>query len=111
MTRILRIDSSARPASSGSRGRELADGIAACLQAKHPDAELVTRDLAGAPLPHISDETIAGFYTPPEQLSDGLKNALALSDALIAELRSADAANVEVSVSDALRGIAAHFDT
>ncbi|MDD7908335.1 NAD(P)H-dependent oxidoreductase [Pseudovibrio exalbescens] len=90
MTRILRIDSSARPGNGGSRSRELADQIVKNLKAQEPDAEVVIRDLAIAPLPHISNETIAGFYTPPEQLTDDLRAALSLSDELISELKSAD---------------------
>lgn len=91
MTRILRIDSSSRPISGGSRSRQLADQIVACLQAQDPKAEIIMRDLADVALPHISNETITGYYTPPEQLTDRLKDALVLSDALIAELKSADA--------------------
>ena len=98
MTRILRIDSSARPISGGSRSRELADSIVAKLLAKYPGAELVTRDLVATPLPHISNETITGFYTPPEQLTADLNNALALSNTLISELRSADAVVISAPI-------------
>lgn len=98
MTRILRIDSSARPVSGGSRSRELADSIVARLRSKNPGAELVTRDLVATPLPHISNETITGFYTPPEQLTADLNNALALSNTLISELRSADAVVISAPV-------------
>ena len=98
MTRILRIDSSARPISGGSRSRELADSIVAKLLAKYPGAELVTRDLVATPIPHISNETITGFYTPPEQLTADLNNALALSNTVITELRSADAVVISAPI-------------
>lgn len=98
MTRILRIDSSSRPGSAGSRSRELADDIVKNLRAQDPQAEIVTRDLATVALPHISNETIAGFYTPTDQLTDGLKEALALSDELIGELKSADAVVISIPI-------------
>lgn len=98
MTCILRIDSSARPASAGSRSRELADRIVGQLQTQQPGAEIVTRDLAARPLPHIANDTITGFYTPPERLTDDLTAALALSDQLIAELKSADAVVISAPI-------------
>ncbi len=96
MTSILRIDASARPAISpeggeGSYSRELADRIVAGLQERHPGATVVTRDLAKDPIPHIADNTIKGFYTPADALTDDLRAALHLSDAVIAEVTSADA--------------------
>ena len=51
---------------------------------------LVVRDLVHSPLPHISNATIAGFYTPPELCSAEMKSATALSDDRIAEVRDAD---------------------
>ena len=55
-----------------------------------PDARVVRRDLAATPLPHIEQETITGYYTPADQMTDDLRRATALSDALIAELTAAD---------------------
>ena len=96
MTRILRIDSSSRPAASGagaegSYSRELADRLVEHLRAAHPEAEVAVRDLVTNPVPHILNETIAGYYTPPEAMTDALRGATALSDELIAEVKEADA--------------------
>ena len=88
MTTILRIDSSARD--SGSTSRLVGDHLEARLVAALPDASIARRDLASAPLPHISNLTIAGYYTPADQMTAELHNATALSDELIHELRSAD---------------------
>lgn len=88
MTRILRIDASARTDDSLSR-RFANQFLESWLQA-HPRDEVVVRDLAEQPLPHIAQATIAGFYTPPAQHSDAVRDATALSDELIAELRAAD---------------------
>ncbi|MDX8349113.1 NAD(P)H-dependent oxidoreductase [Cognatiyoonia sp. IB215446] len=97
MTRILRIDSSSRPAapegslSEGSFSRAMADHISAQLLASNPDAQVLQRDLMAEPIAHITNDTIKGYYTPPEAMTDTLRNATALSDALIVELREADA--------------------
>lgn len=88
MTRILRIDASSR--TDDSHSRQLASRFLDRWLQTHPDDELVVRDLVRYPVPHIADTTIAGFYTPAEQLSDDLKKATALSDELITELKAAD---------------------
>lgn len=88
MTRILRIDSSSRI--QGSHSRELVDYFQTAWINKYPDCEVIVRDVVKNPAPHISDLTITGFYTPPEQQTEAMKNAIALSDELIDELQSAD---------------------
>ncbi len=96
MTRILRIDSSSRPSPSlagpaeGSYSRELADHLVAQLRAAEPDAQVTIRDLVANPIPHIADETIKGYYTPPEAMTDALRGATALSDQFIEEVKAAD---------------------
>lgn len=85
--KLLRIDSSAR--TEGSVSRQLADGIAQAWLQAHPIGSVITRDLALAPLPHIAAQTIQGFYTPADQLTPELRNATALSDQVIAELKGA----------------------
>ena len=88
MIRILRIDSSSRVENSHSR--HLADYFQTVWQEKHPDTQIAVRDLVETQLPHLSDTAIAGFYTPPEQRSPEMKQAIALSDKLIDELQSSD---------------------
>ena len=88
MTNILRIDASSRH--EGSQSRLLGDRFEAAWTASHPGASVVRRDLATDPIPHIADATIAGFYAPANAMTDTLKQATQLSDALIAELRAAD---------------------
>lgn len=88
MTTLLRIDASAR--ATGSVSRALGDHLEGLLKARHADLHVVRRDLAAAPLPHIGQETIAGYYTPAADMTDALRRATALSDALIGELRAAD---------------------
>lgn len=85
---LLRIDASARQ--EGSHSRQLADAVEATWLARHPNGRVLRRDLATQPLPHIAAATIQGFYTPPGQHSAELREATAMSDTLIAELKSAD---------------------
>lgn len=88
MTRILRIDSSSRI--EGSHSRELADYFQATWLKKNPHDQVIIRDVIQNPCPHISDTTIAGFYTPEEQQTETMKSAIALSNELIDELQAAD---------------------
>lgn len=86
-TVLLRIDASSR--SQGSVSRRLADAIEAHWLAAHPQGRVQRRDLAAQPVPHIENDTIAGYYTPPADLTPALRAATALSDELIQELKSA----------------------
>ena len=88
MTTILRIDSSSRASASQSRG--LGDHFEKTWRAHHPETKVVRRDLTANPVPHIVDQTIAGYYTPAEQMTAELRTATALSDQLITELQSAN---------------------
>ncbi len=88
MATLLRIDASAR--TEGSYSRQLGDSFETSWRARHAGGTVVLRDLALTPVPQIADQTITGFYTPAEALTDALRDATALSDGLIAELRAAD---------------------
>lgn len=84
--RILRIDASVRTA--GSHSRSLADYFGQQWLEKNPSDIFVHRNPAS--IPHISAETVAGFFTPADRMTGELLAATAISDELIAELRSAD---------------------
>ena len=88
MSYILRIDASPREANSISR--QLADTVEKHLKTVNPSLDTKRLDLAASDLPHISNETITGFYTPLSEMTDQLKEATALSDTLIYELKHAD---------------------
>ena len=77
MTRNLRLDISAHPTFIGSLSRELANRSVAGLEAQLPVAGRVTRDPATAAPRHIATETVIGFDTSPEPLSDHKREALA----------------------------------
>jgi FMN-dependent NADH-azoreductase len=85
---ILHIDSS--PMGERSFSRKLGTKVLSELQSRFPGSTLKTRDLAIAPLPHLSAQTLGAFFTPAEQRTPELAAAAAESDAAIAELKSAD---------------------
>ncbi len=88
MTYILRLDTSPRGINSISR--RLADKVQDHLLSLTPSLALRVRDLSSAELPHISEDTISGFYAEPQAMTDKLQAATALSDELIAELNGAN---------------------
>ena len=59
-------------------------------QAAHPRGEVVHRDLAQTDLPFVAAPWLQAYFTPPEQQSAEMKEALRLSDELVAELLAAD---------------------
>jgi FMN-dependent NADH-azoreductase len=56
----------------------------------HPGGDVVTRDLTRTNLPFVDLPWIAGAYTPLEQHSPEMTQALEISNELIAELQQAD---------------------
>ena len=104
MTHILRIDASSRPAAvpsdprEGSFSRAIADHIQQAVERAHPGATITELDLARAPVPHISDATIKGYYTPAEAMTDESRGATALSDRLIADLQRSDVLLLSVPI-------------
>lgn len=84
---LLHLDSS--PLSS-SISRELTREFATTWKAAHPDGSVIYRDLAATPPKAIDATWIGAAYTPPAARTPQQISALAESDALIAELESAD---------------------
>jgi FMN-dependent NADH-azoreductase len=83
---LLRIDASSRI--EGSVSRRLADAAQAQWKRNFAHGSIRHRDLTASPIDHIRESTIEGFYTPPEQLTEELRGATALSDHLIEELET-----------------------
>ncbi|MCC6498339.1 MAG: NAD(P)H-dependent oxidoreductase [Propionibacteriaceae bacterium] len=88
MTTILRIDASSRTTSSISRS--VGDYFEQSWLTHNPRDLVLRRDVVTDPITHIAQQTITGFYTPADRLTDELQTATALSDRLIAELQAAD---------------------
>lgn len=59
-------------------------------RAAHPDGRVVERDLAKTHLPFVNAPWLKAYYTPAEQHSPEMKEALRLSDELVGEILAAD---------------------
>ena len=86
MNNLLVINSSA--AREGSVSRELVEFAVDRLLQTSPRMNVVRRDLGANPVPHLTTDTLNGVRGSPA--NDAERDARALSDALIAELRAAD---------------------
>ncbi|HEY9198205.1 MAG TPA: NAD(P)H-dependent oxidoreductase [Gammaproteobacteria bacterium] len=93
---ILRIDASARR--DGSTTRQLSDELIAALRDRHGRISILSRDLALTPPPLLDADWIAASFTDPQTRDARQRAALALSDALIAELMAADVVVIGVPV-------------
>ncbi len=81
---VLRIDASARK--TGSISRDLTDRILA----KAAAPTIITRDLADTPVPQVDETWIGANFTPADDRTAAQKDTLALSDALVADVKAAD---------------------
>jgi len=88
MPKLLRINSSSR--FHGSYTNSIADHATSLWRTANPGAEIITRNVADGSIPLITQQTIEGFYATNDTMTDELLQAIALSDQLIAELKSAD---------------------
>ncbi|TAI49136.1 FMN-dependent NADH-azoreductase [Flagellimonas allohymeniacidonis] len=88
MKTLLRIDASLRK--EGSHSRALADFFEINWKKKYPGGEVLYRDLTNTQIPHLQNETVQAFHIPKSEQTGNNKLAVALSDALIEELQSAD---------------------
>ena len=69
---------------------KLADNFTKLWKANHPDGRVQCRDLAADPVPHLSAEAFGGFLAEAAERNPAQHAAVAVSDALIAELKQAD---------------------
>jgi FMN-dependent NADH-azoreductase len=88
MTTLLQIQSSLF--SSGGHSSQLASDFVSVWQENHPETQILIRDLAQAPLPHLDAERFTAFLTPPENRTAAQQKLAGLSDELITELKRAD---------------------
>lgn len=85
--RILEVSASGRGADSVSR--QLSRNLIAALEDRYGEVEVEKRDVASG-VPLVDDVWIAANFTAPESRSREQREALAYSDALVAELQRAD---------------------
>ena len=77
--------------SANGQSSQLTERFAAAWQASHPGSRVVERDLAANPVPHLDGARFMAFLAKPEERSAEQQAVVDFSDALIAELRAADA--------------------
>ena len=94
MTHLLHLDSSPRSFSTGGSNqsvtRMLTQEFVTTWKKENSDRTVVYRDLGHHPVPPVDEPWIAGAYTPVEQRSPELNDALKISDELIDEFIKAD---------------------
>lgn len=87
MTKVLIIDSAATGDASVSR--KLTAELSERLVQRDPTMRIVHRDIGANPIPHLTAETVGAIRGGLAD-TDAAREALALSDALVAELKEAD---------------------
>lgn len=90
---VLQIHASGRRDESATR--ELSDNLVDALRQRHGRLTLTVRDLADG-IPLVDEAWIGANFTPDEDRSPADRETLAYSDALVAELASAD--NIVIGV-------------
>lgn len=95
MTRLLHLDTSARPGRSGthahgSHTRRLTHRFVDRWRVNRPYDEVIYRDLGATPPSFLSGDWIQAAFAPPEQQESWMADVLAESNALIEELLAAD---------------------
>lgn len=88
MKTLLVIEASPRFGQSTSR--KLTAAYVEAWRNANPGGTVVVRDLAKTTLPFVDGAWIEGAFTPAETHSPEAKAAIAVSDALVAELKAAD---------------------
>jgi FMN-dependent NADH-azoreductase len=88
MATLLKVDSS--PMGEHSISRKLTAQFAASWRKAHPGGEVISRDLTRTELTPVNGLWVGAAHTPEDSHSPEQREALAVSDKLIAELQKAD---------------------
>lgn len=88
MPTLLHLDSS--PLGDASISRHLSEEFVRHWRRQHPEGKVITRDLSANPPPVITAAWIGASFTPEEARTPEQREALAVSDTLVAELEAAD---------------------
>jgi FMN-dependent NADH-azoreductase len=88
MAHLLHLDSS--PRDERSRSRKFTRAFVEAWKQAHPADTVTYRDIGHNPVPHLTETWIAAAYTPPEERTPDLQDAIRLSDELVDELLAAD---------------------
>jgi len=88
MTKLLVVETS--PRGTHSVSRNMTRRFVARWKAAYPGGEVVNRDLMETELPFVTAPWLQAYFTPAEQHSAAMKEALRLSDELVGEILDAD---------------------
>src|SRR5438477_8315051 len=88
MKTLLQIRSSIF--SEGGQSSRLAERFIAAWREANPHGQVVVRDLAREPVPHLDAARFSAFLAKPGERTPEQQAVVAYSDALIAELKRAD---------------------
>lgn len=88
MTKVLYVTSS--PRGEASFSNQVAARVLDEIRARDPGTEIVSRNLADDPLPHIDADFLTAARSPDGATSERQKAVLARSDALVDELIGSD---------------------
>jgi len=84
---LLLLNVSPRGERSGSR--KLANEFLEAWRAAHPHGRIIVRDIGVNPPPSVSEAWIAGAFSPRDQHTPAMREAIGVSDALVDELLAA----------------------
>ncbi len=88
MKNLLQLNTSIFSANGHSS--KLANNFVTSWQTNHPDTQVIVRDLANEPLPHLDMQRVLAFSTTPELQTSEQQAFVDVSDRLIAEIQRAD---------------------
>jgi FMN-dependent NADH-azoreductase len=88
MTSLLVVETS--PRADHSISRNMTRRFVAEWRSAHAGGAVIERDLMATDLPFVTAPWLQAYFTPPEQHSPEMKEALRLSDELVTELLDAD---------------------
>ncbi|MBS0355805.1 MAG: FMN-dependent NADH-azoreductase [Proteobacteria bacterium] len=88
MSTLLKINASLF--ANQGQSSQLVERFVAARVAAHPDTQVVSRDLAANPVPHLDGARFSAFLAKPEERTAEQQAVVDFSDALVAELKAAD---------------------
>ncbi|RRJ83184.1 FMN-dependent NADH-azoreductase [Aestuariirhabdus litorea] len=88
MSNLLVINSSLR--SQGANSTALTENFLQQWRLQHPRDQIVQRDMATDPIPHLDEAMVGAFFTPADQRTDAQQALVKRSDDLVRELQEAD---------------------
>lgn len=88
MSTVLHLDAS--PRGERSHSRRMTREFVEAWRSYHPDDIIIYRDIGRNSVPHVDEAWIAAAYTPAEQRTPELWEALRVSEELVDEFLAAD---------------------